>query len=207
MTTVSSWAHGPVRRVGWGVVVAVAAAGLRWSYRQVVSGALTVDTGIGRRMTELGPVSVDIDAPRELVFDVVAAPYLGRAGSAGEHIDVWERGEDLVVAAHHTPVGGGLVATTVEAVGFDRPERVTFRLLRGPVPHVSETFELEEIDGRTRLDYRGELGSDFWGPGAVWGRLVAGKWVRTVENSLQDVRRSSEARAAARRRRGEGSPS
>jgi hypothetical protein len=61
-----------------------------------------------------------------------------------------------VAAAHHTPVGTGLVATTVEAVGLHRPDRVTFRLLRGPVPHVSETFNLEEVDGRTRLHYRGE---------------------------------------------------
>jgi hypothetical protein len=27
-------------------------------------------------------------------------------------------------------------------VRFERPERITFRLVRGPVPHVVETYEL-----------------------------------------------------------------
>lgn len=191
------------KRVGvaWIVAAAGAATSLRVLYRQLVRGALTVDTGIGRRTIELGPLTEDIDAPREVVFEVVAAPYLGRAGPAAGHIDVWARGDDLVVAAHHTPIRPGLVATTLESVAFERPGRITFRLLRGPVPHVAEEFELEEVDGGTRLHYRGELGTDFWGAGAVWGHLVAKNWVQTVAASMQDVRQASETRAAAHRRR------
>jgi hypothetical protein len=50
----------------------------------------------------------------------------------------------MVLAAHFTPLGGrlGLVAQTVETVRFTRPERVDFRLVRGPVPHVVEAFVL-----------------------------------------------------------------
>src|SRR5215211_5867811 len=86
-------------------------------------------------------------APREVVFDVIAEPYLGRAPRAlAEKLRVLERGSDLVLAAHFHPAGGrlGLVAQTVETVRFTRPERVDFRLLRGPVPHVVEAFVLSE---------------------------------------------------------------
>jgi hypothetical protein len=180
---------------------AAAAAGAVAVYRQLVDGGLTLDTGVGRRTAPLGPLTVDIDAPPDLVFDVVAAPYLGDAGAAGDHIDVLERGTDLVVAAHRTPTAGR-VAVTVEAVTFDRPTRVGFRLLRGPVPHVVETFDLSPLDGdRTRLRYDGEIGTDFWQLGEAWGRLVARVWVRTVQTSLDDVRDRAEQRAAAQRRR------
>ena len=186
-----------------GIVVSVtgAAAAAVVLYREVVSGRLTIDLGIGRRTAPLGPITVDIDAPRDLVFDVIAAPYLGRAGAAGQHIEVLERGADLVVAAHRTPVGTGLVATTVESVGFDRPALVTFRLLRGPLPHVAETFRLDEVGDGTRLRYDGEIGTDLWRAGQLWGSLVGRAWERTVQSSLEDIRDRSEQRAAARRRR------
>lgn len=180
---------------------AATAATAAVAYRLVVSGALTLDTGIGRRTAPLGPLTADIDAPRDLVFEVIAAPYLGRAGTAGDHIEVLERGSDLVVAAHRTPVGRRLVATTVESVGFERPSLVTFRLLRGPVPHVHETFTLDEVGDRTTLRYDGVLGTDFWRAGRAWGSLVARSWERAVASSLEEIRERSERRAEARRRR------
>ena len=48
----------------------------------------------------------------------------------------------MVLAAHYTR-SGRLTTTTVETVRFERPERIWFRLLRGPVPHVLERFELD----------------------------------------------------------------
>jgi hypothetical protein len=66
-----------------------------------------------------------------------------------DKVRVLERGSDLVLAAHLTPLGGrlGLVAQTVETVRFTRPERVDFRLVRGPVPHVVATRR-HELMGR-----------------------------------------------------------
>jgi hypothetical protein len=52
-------------------------------------------------------------APRELVFDVIAEPYLGQTPRAlAGKLRVLERGSDMVLAAHFTPLGGrlGLVA-------------------------------------------------------------------------------------------------
>jgi hypothetical protein len=133
--------------------------------------------------------------PPEKVFDVIAGPYLGRTPRAMQHkLDVLERGTDMVLAAHYTPTGLG-TATTVETVCFERPERIWFRLLRGPVPLVTETFELRAEEGGTGLDYHGELSTDFWKIGSWWGALVARTWERVVERSLDGVREEAERRA------------
>jgi hypothetical protein len=161
----------------------------------VTRGALTLDLGIGRRIRPLGPLSVEIAAPRDLVFDVVSAPYLGRAPRALESkLKVIERGSDMVLAAHFTPLSR-FVTTTLETVHFDPPSRVQFRLVRGPVPYVREEFVLREIDAGTELDYQGELGTDLWVVGAWWGDRVAAKWEAVVEESLTSIKTEAERRA------------
>jgi len=140
-----------------------------------------------------------IDAPRATVFDVIASPYLGRTPRAfADELEVLERGSDMVLAAHRTPAGRGLVATTVETVRFEPPTRVSFRLVRGPVPHVVEAFDLVDEAGSTRLDYSGELGTDFGVIGRWWGEQVARKWVATVDASLARIAAESERRTSSR---------
>ena len=175
---------------------ALAAAGGVVGYRLVVSDELTLDTGVGRTLRPLGPLAVTISAPRTTVFEVIAAPYLARTTRAiAEEISVLERGSDMVLAAHRTPVRGGPVATTVETVRFTPPTTVDFRLLRGPVPHVVERFTLDEDGETTRLGYSGELGADFWRAGRWWGEQVARKWEATVSASLERIRVEAERRA------------
>lgn len=167
-------------------------------YGLLVRGDLTLDLGIGRTLRPLGPLTVRINAPREVVFDVISAPYMGRTPRALERkLRVLERGTDLVLAAHFTPVGP-LVTTTVETVRFEAPDRVHFRLVRGPVPHVVERFELREREGATELEYTGELGTDLWALGRGWGRLVARTWEAMVRGSLGAVKAEAERRAARR---------
>jgi hypothetical protein len=176
--------------------VVAAGAGL---YVGTVTGRLTVDLGWGRSRRPLGPLTVTIAAPRELVFDVIAGPYLGRTPTAmAGKLRVLERGADMVLAEHYTPVGRGLVATTVETVRFTRPERVDFRLLRGPVPYVAEEFLLQEQAGATTLDYRGELAADLWALGRWWGEVVGRRWDAAVAASLASIRGEAERRAAIR---------
>lgn len=175
---------------------AVGAGGLVWAL--TVRGSLTLDLGIGRRYRTLGPMTFRIAAPPEVVFDVVAEPYLGRTPRAlRSKLEVLERGADIVLAAHFTPAYG-LTATTVETVRFERPQQVSFRLLRGPVPHVLETFELREAGDGTELRYSGELGTDLWTLGALWGAAVARTWEATVASSLDRIRAEAERRATAR---------
>jgi hypothetical protein len=83
-------------------------------------------------------------------------------------------------------------------VRFERPERIAFRLVRGPVPYVVETFELREREGGTELEYQGELGTDLWRLGEWWGGLVARQWERAVSETLASVRAEAERRARAR---------
>lgn len=186
-----------------GVAAAVVAGGsvVAGSYLGLVTAAVPLDLGVGRRVRGLGPLVVDIGADRETVFDLLAQPYLGQATRAmREKIEVLERGSDLVLAAHRTPVGGRLFATTVETVRFTRPERVDFRLVRGPVPQVMERFELSENESGTRLRYTGELGTDLWAVGRWWGEKVGRRWERAVEETLHAVRVEAERRATGRRR-------
>jgi len=168
----------------------------RGVYRLLARGELTLDTGIGRRIRPLGPVDFRIAAPREVVFDVIATPYLDRTPRALRHeLDVWERGSDMVLAAHFTEVKCG-TTTTLETVRFERPERIDFRVVRGPIPHVVEAFLLEDEESGTQLRWEGELGTDFWAAGERWGERVARQWERAVRRSIAAVTAEAERRAS-----------
>lgn len=165
-------------------------------YLGLVTGAVPVNLGVGRTSRPLGPLSIEVEAPRETVFDVISAPYDVRAPRAMRaKVTVLERGTDMVLAAHYTPIRGKLQATTVETVRFSRPERVDFRLVRGPVPQVIETFWLVEQGDATLLTYDGELDTDLWGLGRWWGDVVAAKWEAVVEESFAAVKAEAERRA------------
>jgi len=175
---------------------ALAGAATTGAYVGLVTGRLTLDLGIGRRNRPLGPLHLDIAASREAVYDAAAAPYADRQTRAmGEKVEILERAGQMVLAAHRTPVGARLTAVTVEIVSLDPPNRMGFRLLRGPVPHVVETFTFDEIADGTRLTYTGELGTDLWLLGHAWGDLVARSWVQTVEDSMAAIKAESERRA------------
>jgi hypothetical protein len=187
-------------RLGRLAVGAAAGGGLVAGYLGLVSGAVSLDVAVGRRVRPLGRQIVDIAAPRDVVFDVVARPYLGRTPRAmREKLRVLERGSDLVLAEHYTPLAGGrLKAVTLETVRFTRPERVDFRLVRGPVPHVTESFVMSAHGSGTRLAYEGELVTDLWRAGVWWGRTVAAYWERTVAGSLASIKEEAERRARHR---------
>lgn len=165
-------------------------------------GRIHVDLGWGRSLHPLGPFTVKIDAPRDLVFEQISSPYLGRTPAALRgKLKVLEKGPNRVVAEHRTklPV---MDAITVEEVRFDPPGRISFRLLKGPVPHVSEEFLLEETDSGMALTYRGDLGADFWILGRIYGgSIVRPSWESAVAHSMEEIKKGAEKRAAARRRR------
>ncbi|HSJ16558.1 MAG TPA: hypothetical protein VK920_00515 [Solirubrobacterales bacterium] len=182
------------------VLGALLIAGWAAGFLLLAMGRLSLDLGWGRSVHPLGPIMVRIDAPRELVFEIIEAPYTGRAPS-GSGVEVLARSDALVVAAHHTRVHF-YTARTVEAVEFEPPARVGFRHLTGPVPHAVEQFTLEESDGTTALRYEGEVGIDFFGLGRLAARhWVRPQWERTVREHLVEVKRRAEQRSAAQRSR------
>src|SRR4029450_2060006 len=104
------------------------------------------------------PPVVEMAAPREPVFDVLAGPSPGPtppaaglrrhpravpgpdpAGAGRQAAGAGSRQRHGAGGPLHPPRGRlGLVAQTVETVRFTRPEQVDFRLARGPIPHVGE---------------------------------------------------------------------
>lgn len=178
----------------------MAPTGVAGLYALIVRGALTLDLGVGRRLRPLGPIIRTIAAPPEVVFDVIAGPYLGRTPRAmSGKLQVLERGSDMVLAAHFNQVGG-LRTTTLETVRFQRPNQVSFHVVRGPVPHLVETYELAPAPGGTRFTYAGELGTDLWRLGEWWGAQVARAWVSTADTGLDGICAEAERRESGRRR-------
>jgi hypothetical protein len=187
--------------VAW-LLVVLLVLGVVTLVRLMRVGKLTLDAGWGRTIHALGPIVVEVRAPRELVFEQISAPYLGRTPQALRgHLEVVDRGTDLVLARHWSKTRF-TNAQTLEIVGFEPSERVRFRHVRGPVPHAVEEFVLRENDTGTTIEYRGEIGLDFW----WFGSFAARRWVRpvweaTVRTSMESTKQGAEARAAARARR------
>ncbi|HEX2467931.1 MAG TPA: hypothetical protein VHJ54_06980 [Solirubrobacterales bacterium] len=180
-----------------GALGALLLAMIAGAFLLLAMGRLHLDLGWGRSVHDLGPIEIRIAAPRELVFEIISAPYVGRA-SGGDEIEVLARSDNLTVAAHYTKVHF-YTARTVEVVELEGPARVGFRHLTGPVPDAVEEFALAEIDGGTRLRYSGEVGIDFFVLGRLAGRhWVRPQWERTVHEHLEDVKRAAEQRAARR---------
>ncbi len=189
----------------WVVIVVLALVlllGVAALVRLMRVGKLTLDTGWGRTVHPLGPIVVAVDAPQTLVYEQISAPYLGRTPqSLRGHLEVVDRGDDLVLARHWSTTRF-TNAQTLETVGFEPPERIRFRHVRGPVPHAVEEFVLRASGTGTTIEYRGEIGLDFW----WFGSLAARKWVRpvweaTVRSSMESTKQGAEERAAARARR------
>jgi hypothetical protein len=150
----------------------------------------------GRRRQPLGPIRLVMSAPPEIVFAVIAAPYLGKTPRAmADKLQVIDRGSDLVVADHYTPIlGGRFIVTTRETVAFQRPHRIAFRLLHGPVAAVEEEYLLQPAEAGTAFTYQGTLASDLPVLGSWWSRTNARTWTDVVRRSLDDI-----AAEAARR--------
>ena len=182
-----------------GVLAVLLVALVTGAFLALAMGRLHLDLGWGRSLHQLGPLAMRIEGPRELVYEILSAPYLGRARS--ESIEVLARGESLVVASHLTKVHF-YRSRTVEAIELEPPGRMSFRHLTGPVPYAVEEFRLEQQGGETELHYDGELGIDFF----LLGRIAARRWVvpqwrRAVGGHLDAVKTLAEQRAQRARSR------
>jgi hypothetical protein len=69
--------------------------------------------------------------------------------------------------------------------------------VRGPVPHVLETYELRSTSDGTQFVYSGELGADLWGLGQWWADRVARPWEHAVAKSIDSIQAEAERRARA----------
>lgn len=193
MATITPW-------VVAGVLAALLVATGAGLVLLLAMGRLGLDLDWGRSRHRLGPIAIRIEAPPELVFELIEAPYSGRARVEG--IEVLARDTNMAVAAHLTRVHF-YTARTIEVIELERPRLVRFRHLHGPVPYAVEQFELGAVDDATELRYGGEVGLDFFALGRIAARRwVVPQWEAVVRTHLEDLTRRAEERAARRAARG-----
>lgn len=146
-----------------------------------------------RRGHELLPtLDLEIAARPELVYQMIAA--VGQGPDAA-HARLIERpAADRAIVEFTTRVLGRTVRT-VEEVGFHPPGRITYRLLKGPLPLVEEEFLIEPAGEKTRLRYHGTFTphQPWWR--AAFDRLVVPRIYRkAVWASMKQVKLAAEER-------------
>ena len=148
---------------------------------------------------KLGPQSVVITAPRELVFQLLTAFRRGRvAGDNTESTRLISEDGDTKIVEFKTKAGL-FTYTTVEEVTLFKPGRIAFRHLEGPLHFSEEEFMLEETpDGGTILTHSGSfIWSPFpffgWFGGIIYTRPM---YYRVIRKHFAVVKEASEARAA-----------
>ena len=151
----------------------------------------------------LRPHTVRIQAPRELVFQMMSHFGRGRLpGDNNESSKVLERDGNRLIVEFQTKTPTGATYTTIEEVRLYPPERITFEHLSGPLRCVREAFTFGAVDARqTDLTHSGEF---------VWSRVPLLGWLggmfyvrpifeRTLMNHMEQVKQAAEARAARSR--------
>ena len=137
------------------------------------------------RTVALKRQEVEVAAPRELVFEVVASAGKTVGDSAeGKLVEFETRWRDRVIK-------------TVEAVTLEPPTRVRYRWVEGPLEHVEEEILLDSpAPDQTVMTYSGRLGAGAGIRG--WLRtvlIVRPVFSRLVQDHLLEEKRLSEKRA------------
>ncbi|MDA1256781.1 MAG: SRPBCC family protein [Chloroflexi bacterium] len=149
------------------------------------------------RSVVLAPHETIVDAPREMVFQMLTAFGRGRLpGSKEKSLILEEDGDRLVV--EFTTDAVYRTYTTVEEVVLYRPDRITFKHLDGPLESCDEVFTFEELpDGRTLWRHTGSFRLGWPVVGGVVGRNVTKRWFeRVMRKHMRGMKEAIEARAA-----------
>ena len=146
----------------------------------------------------LTPQTLVIKAHRELVFQMMSTIGKGKLpGSAAMSSKLISRNGDTIIAEFYTREGCKTY-TTLEEIVLYKPERITYRWLKGPIKYVSEDFRfLETNDGGSVLAYRGEFDMKIPFFGWLIGRFyIKAKFERVVLEHMEEIKGAAEARAA-----------
>ncbi|MEE9247328.1 MAG: hypothetical protein V3U79_01350 [Dehalococcoidia bacterium] len=146
----------------------------------------------------LTPQTLVIKAHRELVFQMMSTIGKGKLpGSAAMSSKLISRNGNTIIAEFYTREGHKTY-TTLEEIVLYKPERITYRWLKGPIKYVSEDFRfLETEDGGSVLAYRGEFDMKIPIFGWLIGRFyIKSKFERVVLEHMEEIKSAAEARAA-----------
>lgn len=141
------------------------------------------------KVIDLGPQSTVIRAACELCFEVVAA-----AGRTLRDVSDTEK----IVEFRSSYRGREVV--TVERVLLERPTRITYEWLKGPLAEVHETISFSYAGGNTTLTYAGWFLPRPGTLGRLTGRLVVkSAFERLVREHLEEAKDIAQRRAARSR--------
>ena len=148
---------------------------------------------------QLKPQSVEIDAPRELVFQMLSSFRRGRiAGDNSESTRLISE-DGNVKTVEFVTRAGPFSCRTLEEVTLHRPERIEFKHLEGPLDFSEEEFTLDETsDGGTLLTHSGSfIWKRFpffgWFGGVIYTRPM---YHSVISKHFVTVKEAAEARAA-----------
>jgi hypothetical protein len=192
---------------GWiaaGTAAGVGAA-IAGGYVGVVTGALAIDLGVGRRTRALGTQTVKIGAPRGRRSSTSSPPGTWRAsrGTLRRRFGCWSAAPTWC----WPPIAHRCVdrwwPPRSKPSGSPGRSGWTSGWSAARCRTSSSGSTLTATNTGTTLDYRGELGTDLWRIGQRWGDLVADQWERAVATSLEVIKAEAERRASlgARTRR------
>lgn len=148
---------------------------------------------------DVGPVTVEIEAPAALVYQMLAAIGQG-AQKDGERAEILQRAGDELVCDFWThvslPAGRHRLVRTRERVTLIPPDRIEYEHLDGPVRGLRESITVSTTShGTTRLTYEGTYASsgvfDY-----LRALLLARPAIhRAMDAHFADVRQRAETRA------------
>lgn len=146
---------------------------------------------------KLSPQSLYIAAHRELVYQMVTAIGKGKLPGSSMSSKLISKNEDTIVAEFYTKVGL-VTVTTREEMKLEKPERIRYRWLKGPVKHVREEIVFNETDnGGCELAHSGEFDLKIPLLGWLVGRLyIKRQFEKIVIDHMVEIKEAAEARAA-----------
>lgn len=174
---------------------------------EIVRGHVAVRTRWGRRFHDLQDRTVEVEAPLDVVRDLLRAAARGQTpGLTKEERTTVVREEGGLILNESVTASAFGPVWAMEAVQVHE-DRVTYLHVAGPLPGTEEEFTLSERGGATTVRYRGRIPVSFWGLGALVARwLVLPEYNRLMEVHMAALKASAESKAKARSRRAQRRP-
>ena len=151
------------------------------------------------RPIELKPHAVAIDAPRELLIQMLTSFRGGRIPGEESETSRLLSEDGNTKTVEFTTKAGLFTYTTVEEVTIHPPDRITFKHLDSPLHFAEEEFIFEQMeDGTTLMSHTGSF---------VWIRFPFFGWFggiiytrpmfhRVIKKHFAAIKDAAEARAA-----------
>lgn len=153
------------------------------------------------RLFELRTISVEIAAPRALVYEMAAALNGSVPGSPPHTAELLEQDGGTLLVRYRTPA---LLSelVMVERVQLSPSERIEYAVIEGPIDHVRESLAFDALGPhQTRVTCGGTVGSRRALLGDLIARfIVLPAYDRFMRRQLRALQHAAEARAVRSRR-------